>query len=73
MRVAQRCIHRLQPGVAVGPIHLRVKARRERHRVAEVRQPEIRRIRLPVHYQVAQCALVVAGGVENPRNLFEAA
>ncbi len=63
-RLAQRRIYRLQPCVSVGPVHLGVELRVQRYRCAEVRQPEVRRVRLPVHRQVAQNALVLACRVQ---------
>ena len=62
MRVRQRRIHGFKPRIAVGSVDPGVEARAERERVTKVREPEVGYIRLPIHSQVAQRALVVPGG-----------
>ena len=46
VRVAQRGIDGVEPGIAVGAVHGGVEAGAQRHRVAEVGQAEVRRLGL---------------------------
>jgi hypothetical protein len=50
-----------------------MEARRQRNGVAKVRQPEIWRLCLSTHRQLAQRALKMPGRIEPPRYPFEAA
>ena len=73
MGVTQGGVDGIEPRIAIGAVDDGVKAGLQVHRIAEVREAEVGRVGLAVDGEVAQSALVVAGGAEVAGDAFEVA
>lgn len=73
VRAAEDGVDGLEPGVAVGAVDSGVEVGVQRHGVAEVGEAEVGGVGVAVDDDVAQGALVLAGGRENAADAFEGA